>query len=430
MKIVDKILTKLFDMDKSVIILFIFSILGSFVNYAFQIVLGNMLTISDYGDFNTINSLSTNLVCLYSPLAIYACRISAEKRNNLFANSLNYQRIFVFTLLISFIIMSVGGGLFIFSPRVRFGTKAFSFWIFILFMTSIAGIYTVLNGILQGVNRFGWYGFLGFVMMIVKMGLSYIGVKLGGRVSAVVWAMLISYVIVICFIIVIIGLAIKQQCKNGQGQVNLATEYKEILQLYGITFLVQMLISPYINGGEIILMSYFYDNEAVGLYSLAANVARIGMYVLSILTSVLLPNVSSDWSSGKNVKRKFYIAMVFAFGVGITWFLFLSTIGRQLVFMFLGERYYEALSNIKYMALWMIGLGMLIVANTFYLAINRLKTYLLVLVIVTVGIIGCVAISGIDIVYVPVVISSGILLILLFAFVDMKGLVNPNNTKG
>ncbi len=73
---------------------------------------------------------------------------------------------------------------------------------------------------------------------------------------------------------------------------------------------------------------------------------------------------------------------------------------------------------------------MLIVANTFYLAINRLKTYLLVLVIVTVGIIGCVAISGIDIVYVPVVISSGILLILLFAFVDMKGLVNPNNTKG
>lgn len=95
--------------------------------------------------------------------------------------------------------------------------------------------------------------------------------------------------------------------------------------------------------------------------------------------------------------------------------------------MFLGERYYEALSSVRYMALWMIGLGMLMVANTFYLAINRLERYLMVLVFVTGGIVGCVAISGMEVIYVPIVIGVGIQIILLSAFVDMRGIINPNN---
>ena len=46
LRFVDKILIKFFGVDRSVILLFAFSILGSAVNYAFQIFLGNMLTIS------------------------------------------------------------------------------------------------------------------------------------------------------------------------------------------------------------------------------------------------------------------------------------------------------------------------------------------------------------------------------------------------
>ena len=62
LRFVDKILIKFFGVDRSVILLFAFSILGSAVNYAFQIFLGNMLTISDYGKFNTINAFYSNLM--------------------------------------------------------------------------------------------------------------------------------------------------------------------------------------------------------------------------------------------------------------------------------------------------------------------------------------------------------------------------------
>lgn len=423
----NKTLTKLFGMDRSVILLFTFSILGSAVNYAFQIFLGNMLTISDYGKFNTINAFSSNLMCFYSPLAVYACRVTAEKQTNLFVNRLIYRSIVSFAVLISTVVMVLGAGAFLFIPLERFGMDTFSFWILVLVMTVTAGMYVVVNGILQGIGRLEWYGFLGFCLMVIKMGLSYMGIKFGGRVPTVVWAMLISYAVVICFIVAMISRTIKHQYRDYQIQMQPAAGHREMLRLYGFTFLVQMVVSLYINGGEIMLMSYFYDNEAAGRYSLAANVAKIGMYVVSIFTSALLPKVSSDWGRGKAVKKWFYIATAFAAGIGGVWVLFLSTIGRQLILMFLGERYYEALSNIKYMALWIIGLGMLMVANTFYLAINRLERYLIVLVSVTGCIIGCVAISGMEITYVPVVIGIGIQIILLLTFADMRKLVNSKN---
>lgn len=422
-------LSKFFGLDRSVIFLFTFSILGSAVNYAFQIFLGNMLTISDYGKFNTINAFSSNLMCFYSPLAVYACRVTAERQTNLFVNRLIYKSIVSFALLISAVVMVLGAGAFLLIPLERFGIDLFSFWMLVLVMTVTAGIYVVINGILQGIGRLEWYGFLGFCLMIIKMGLSYMGVKFGGRVPTVVWAMLISYAVLICLIVAMISRTSKYQYRDCRIQMQPAAGNREMLCLYGLTFLVQMVISLYINGGETMLMSYFYDNEAVGRYSLAANVAKISMYIVSIFASALLPKVSSDWGKGKAVKRWFYIVAAFAFGIGIVWVLFLSTIGRQLSLMFLGERYYEALSNVKYMALWIIGLGMLLVANTFYLAINRLERYLVVLVSVTGGIVGCVAISGMEITYVPTVIGVGIQIIILFVFIDMRGITNPNNIK-
>lgn len=286
------------------------------------------------------------------------------------------------------------------------------------------GMYTVLNGVLQGSGRLGWYGFLGFFLIVMKMGGTCAGVRFGGQVPVIVWAMLISYTVIIGCILVVICRIIKHQCRDSR--LKSAIGYKEILQLYGLTFFIQMLLSFYINGGEIMLMNYFYGNEAVGRYSLAANVAKIGMYILSIFTSVLLPRVSLDWGRGKCIKRKFHMAMVFAFGVEGMWFLFLSTIGRRLSLIFLGKRYYEALADINYMALWIIGLGMLLVVNTFYLAINRLKVFSIVLAIVTAGIVGYVAVSGIKITYVPTVIGVGIHILLLFSVVDIKKTVNPN----
>ena len=422
------LLIKIFDMDRSVVLLFVFSMLGSIVNYSFQIMLGNMLALSDFGNFNTINSISTNLMCLYSPLAVYICRVSVENQTNLLVGKNIYQKIFRFTIGISLVLFGLGVVFFANTFGKSFGVESFSLGLLIMIMTIIAGIYVVLNGMLQGINRLAWYGFLGLVLMVVKFSLSYMGIRLGGQITAAVWAMLISYVVVIGLIITIIGITARRQNADKKKDELTSIRYSAIFKLYGLTFLVQMIISLYINGGEIILMNYLYDSEFVGLYSLAATVAKASMYVLSIFTSALLPNIASDWAKGKNIKRKFFIAMAFCFIVGAAWVLFLMTAGLYVIPLLFGEGYYQALLNVKYMAFWVIGIGMLLVVNTFYLAINRLKKYLMVLIVVTALIVGCIVASGIDILYVPVVVGSGVIAVVVFSFFDITGLKNASVT--
>lgn len=423
------LLKKIFDIDRSVVLLFVFSMLASIANYAFQIVLGNVLSLSDYGNFNTINSISANLMCLYSPLAVYICRVSAENQTNLLAGRSIYQKIFRFTLGISFILVCLGLIFFANTFGKSFGVESFSLGFLIIAMNVIAGVYTVLNGMLQGINRLAWYGFLGLVLIVVKFSLSYIGIRLWGQVAAAVGAMLVSYVVVIALLIVTISMTIKRQSADGKDDEFLSIDYSKIFRLYGLTFFVQMLVSLYINGGEIILMNYLYDSESVGLYSLAATVAKVSMYVVSVFTTALLPNLASDWVKGKNVIRKFYIAMAFCFIIGFVWILFLMTVGLYIIPRLFGVKYYQALLYVKYMVFWVIGIGMLLMVNTFYLAINRLKRYLAVLVITTVLIVGYVAVSDIDVLYVPVVAGIGVAAIILFALLDVKNLKNTFGTE-
>lgn len=419
MKYIDRLLDKLFNMDRSVIRLFLFSILASIVNYAYQIILGNMLSLSNYGNFNTINSLASNLVCLYSPLAVYSCRITAENQKELMDARPIFERILTVTLGISVVVFCAGGVFLWNFLGKNIGAEAISFGLLILVMTVIAGFYTVINGMLQGINRLGWYGFLALLLVAVKLSLSYVGIRFGGQIHAAVWAMLISYVIITLAMVAIIGVIIKEQrAVTCNGDSN-CVEYKELLQLYGTTFLVQMFVSPYINGGEVILMNYFYDSESVGLYSLAATVAKASMYVLSIFTSALLPNIAADLNQGKSIKRKFYISLAFCFLAGAAWVIFLMTAGIIIIPRLFGAGYYQALLNVKYMTLWVIGIGMLLVVNTFYLAMNKLKRYISVLAVVTIFIIGYVAVSKIDVLYVPVVVGIGVSAIIVFAFFDV-----------
>lgn len=422
------LLKKIFDMNRSVVLLFVFSMLASIVNYAFQIVLGNMLSLSDFGNFNAINSMSSILMCLYSPLAVYICRVSAENQTNLLVSRPIYKKIFKFGLVVSLILFCLGVVLFANTFGKSFGVESFSLGLLIMVMTVIAGIYTVLNGMLQGINRLAWYGFLNFLLVGAKLTLSYTGLQLGGRIYAAVWAMLISYIVVIGLTITIISITVRRQNTDEKKDELISVKYSDIFKLYGLLFFVRMIVSPYINGGEIMLMNYLYDSESVGLYSLAATVVKASMYVLAIFTSALLPNIVSDWAKGKNIKKKFYIAMAFSFIFGAAWVLFLMTIGLYIIPRLFGEGYYQALLNVKYMALWGIGIGMLLVVNTFYLAINRLKKYLTVLIVVTVLIVGCIVASGIDILYVPVVVGSGVIAVVIFALFDITGLKNAPGT--
>ncbi len=199
---------------------------------------------------------------------------------------------------------------------------------------------------------------------------------------------------------------------------------KDLFGLYGVTFIANLLISPYINGGEILLISTEYDNEKVGLYSLAIVIVKASIYIISILTTALLPKFASMSLDSKKLYKRYLFSLVVSFFIGVLWVLGIRVIGIRIIPAIFGEGYYGALLNTKYMALWVINLGVLLDVNTFYLATNQLKKYIIVLGCSSVSIVILVKVIKVSFWHIPVflgIITGAIVVWSLFdAFVKMR----------
>lgn len=419
MTVFSKIKEKIRCGDKTIFLMFILSGFASVINYVFQLVLSKMLSISDFGSYNTLNSLASNLGSLYTPLSVYACRIAAENQKNLNNARCLYKKLFSFSLCISGIILGVGL-LVLSSNHIEYMQMSRAIYtILIIGMVVIGGFYSIFNGILQGINRFGWYGLFAVGLMITRLVLVYIGLNVDGSLVTVISSIVVSYVIMIALIVVIVLDTVRHRSIKTKKYIIPDVTYREIIQMYGTTFFVQIFWSLYINGGDIILLNYMYGNEAVGVYSLAATIAKISVYILSIFTSVLLPVVRAEWIQGKSIRKKLYYSLTCSMAIGIAWIVFLITIGSHIIPEIMGEKYGMALSNIKYMAIWIIGIGMLMVINTFYLAINQLKFYLFILVSITILLVMYVSAVNVSLWYVPLVCGAGVSVIVVFSIFDI-----------
>lgn len=170
--------------QKAVFISFIFSGIGSILNYLYQIILGNMLTIEEFGVFNSINSLAANVVIIFTPLSIMICQTTALNRETIEKNSGVYRKVLKISLGLAFIIC-ISGLITFNTVNGKFGADSLLNWLIILIMIGVSGQHAIVNGVIQGLERFVLYGSMGAILILIKMILSIINIKVGDRKSVV-----------------------------------------------------------------------------------------------------------------------------------------------------------------------------------------------------------------------------------------------------
>lgn len=373
-----RLLNKIYGLDSTFVIFFSLSIATSVLSYLYQVFLGNKMELADYGVFNSLNSLCSNLMCLFSPLSVLMCREMAGARGRFEIIRPIWDRTIRVAKVISVIILIVIS-LFFLLEKLN-GSMKWSICALLLVAIAVisGGFYGILNGTLQGAGRLEVYGAAGFAAVIIKLIVSAAGILIHNNAYIPVGAMIVSNVSSI--IVIYLFLTRFNRCRNDEVELKERTiGIPGVLELYGITFIANFLLSPYINGGEIILMSTEYDDELVGLYSLAITIAKASIYIISIFTAALLPKFALLKENGIEVCRKYLALLLMCFIFGCVWIVGLSTVGIRIIPCLFGAGYYEALLNLKYMALWVVCMGMLLAANTYYLAINRLKRFILAL---------------------------------------------------
>lgn len=396
---------------KAFIVTVFFSGIGSVLNYLFQIVLGHLLTVEEFGIYNSINSFAANMVIIYTPLSIMLCRMTASNMMKLNVCKERYKQIFKVAMGISLVICVIGLPLYG-MIKYQFGVTHIVAWILILFMVIASGGYNLFNGILQGLEKFSLYGFIGSLLIGIKFLLSVINIKMGQGVSGVVWAMLISY---ICMI-VLISIIVKQQSMMTDSEESQPLfQVHELIKLFGATFLSQILVSFYINGGEVILMGYLYESREIGLYSSAATLGKISLYIVSIVSVVLLPRVANKSNQGQETKSLFFKTIVCTLALSVVYAIFLLSIGKYLIPIMFGKEYTIAMDYISPIVIFTIPLSTLSIIHNYFIGIGKVKIYTIVLGIVTVVAILCSIVIVDNMKKIPILLGIGLGVVLIWA---------------
>ena len=349
--------------------LFILSIIASIINYAFQIYLGHKLDVGEYGEFNYELAFITNCYALYAPLAVYACKITSENGRRLKPNHLIFKQIISVTIILSAVIM-IAVPLYRFVSEDTSRENSFGYMVLLVFTIVGVSIATLILGVVQGLAHYWAYGFFNVILMASKLGIAFFTQN---DVSGALQSILLSELLILLLVIIYLR-RIKKRENDENYPLFDKLPYMDIAKLYGGIFLIQLLNSLYVNNGELMLMHHRFSDTDLGIYSVAALLSRIGVYITSIISTIILPEIAyNSKNSTKTLDTTLRNAFAAAFGISAVYLLALIFLRRYIIDFLYGPDYVRSGDLILYMIPFVIGVALIPVINSFYLGISKVR---------------------------------------------------------
>lgn len=373
------------EFEKSSIVLFILMMGANVCNYLFQIVMGNMMTVEDYGTVNTVMgivgvlSVPTTIVTMIS--ARYIAMGDAEESEEDIAEVLRVM--FTFVGIVSGILIIVGVlGAGKISGMFNLKTNIYVVGAFGLAVVNL--INSVSAGTLQGLKKFFPYGVQTVLVSGGKLIFSVILVYLGWRVLGVMLSVAGGILMAIFYGIKHIGLYIKKAIKyKGTGNINT----KEFVKYAAGTIVAQGCIIAFTNGDILLVKAYFTD-EQTGIYSSSMVIGKIAMYLTTAIVAALFPMAVEKFQKGEDTIGLFKKALFYGGGMTTACAIGMVVFGKYVIGILFGARYENAIEYLPYVCMYVVPLTFLTICMNYQLAVGKAKVFALLLfiaVVVTVG---------------------------------------------
>lgn len=364
--------------DMQSVELMVLSLAASAFNYVFQLMLGRLLTVAQYGEYNAVNSLISNMLNFFTPLTITACRITAEKMGMRKANTTRYMQIIKAMCIVSAMVL-VGGGVVYPTLNGAYCSNSIWSWSLVLGTVIMSAVYSLILAIIQGCKMFRVYGWVGLVLIWLKIALSYISIQCGFGVVGCVFALLMSNFLLATFSLVILN---KNKVIEDSGEIIEQYRGIELVKGYGSTFIVGMIYSLYINGGEIMLLNHSFESEEVGLYSAIAALGKISFFVVSIVFVIILPNVAAMKDDYLRLKKTIRKALIISGLLAVGYAIVYQVLGQWLISILYGEIYAKASYLIIYVNIYVILISIMGILHNVLIGLDQLKAYMVCLALI------------------------------------------------
>ncbi len=327
-------------------------------NYLFQLTVGRSLSPADYGSFNALNSLA---VVLSAPAAVLPLLFSRYTIQLAIKDMGQVKGLLVKGLRTMVLVAAV---LFLAGIAALPWLKQYLHMqvtlpiVIMLSQLALSLLFPVLLGVIQGLQRFMVFGLGASSMPLFRLlgGLAMVSL-LGWGVSGA----LLSGVLGVTVALFILSWALREVFK--QEVQPLPDRLFPEMRRYALPVFLSTTMVMTLGNLDIVLVRHYGTPEEAGLYSIAAILGRIALYLPGVLITVLFPEAARAQDTGKEDPRILWFSMGLTALLGGGFALTCALWPEFIIGTLFGEKYLPAAELLKTIS---FAMSLLAIANVIF----------------------------------------------------------------
>src|SRR3989304_3572923 len=349
------------------------SLLASFLNYGFTLIMGRMLSQSSFGEVSAIFGLMVILVAPTQAISNYVSRhisFLAGKKDYLTARVWLWKvsrSVFYFSLILLLVFW------LLIPPLSRFLGINFLPLIVFSFSLPFAFMLSVYAGALQGLKSFKAFSFQNILGAVLKLFLAVIFVYIGLFAPGVMLAMAISLTAAYFYNYTKIKSFWKKM--NLEERIETRPSGTVLKNIFSKSFLdvfLAALLVALISNIDVILAKHFFEPELAGEYAALSAVGKILIYIASAFVTVMFVVVSeSHTASSPRTFKAFRSALGYITAVSLPVIFVFGFAPNIVVRIFFGATYIKIAPHLPIFSIAMFLLSLSIAFVHYFLAIRN-----------------------------------------------------------
>lgn len=355
-------------------VIFIASFISNIINYIFNLAMGRMLSVSEYGLLLSLSSIfillgvfNISYVSIFSKFsAKYFATDDKKGLHSLFSIGFRFIFIPAVVLLGVQIVLSPVIAHFLHVSDLIL-TILISLAVFFSFITAMP------SGILQGKMRFFTIGVLNILVPLIKLLVAVILILAGFRVLGAVMGIVIASVVIPLVGFLLIKQYNPRTDDNGEKFGELFK--KEFFQYSFTTFLVSIGL-VLLSNTDILLVRHYFSEATSGHYAALSLMGKAIFYFTSPINFVFFPLIAQKKEKNERLFEIVFLTVgLVTLASAVISFVYFVFPNLVLAIFFPAPEYSVLTNYLGIFSLYILAFSVMSIFSNFFLSIGRTEIY-------------------------------------------------------
>lgn len=360
-------------------VIFLGSFGANFINYLFNLSMGRMLSVADYGLLTSLNSLFILIGIFSVSFGGVVTKFSAKyySSDDLSSAAALVRYTGKFVLIFSSVLTLI---LLMLTPQIAFFLHINNY----LYIDLVLGalffslVLSIPAGFIQGRLQFLLLSFVTLIQPALRIGIALILLFLGFSVLGPIIAIALSTAIPA------VGLyfyLLKRYSGSALGDMKADSTFKKEFLHYTYTYFLSGIGLSLLSNTDIILVRHFFDAQTAGQYAALSLMGKVIFYFTAPVTIVFFPIIAYKKERKERLLGTVLLASGVVVGVSVLMALFYFAFPQIVLNVFFPKVGYQVLTHyLGYYSLYILVFSFAALLNSYFLSIGKTKVYVITLI--------------------------------------------------